>query len=417
MTTISRTRIDADLLIPGSGPPIAGGCVVLDNDVIAYAGPAADAPVTGDSTARLRVRTVMPGMWDCHCHFFGIVAADLVRLATDPLPLRAMRVGRDAERALMAGITSVREVGGLGVQLAAAVQQGFVRGPEIYAAGSLLSTTGGHGDIHTLPLPVVTTCERFHEIELCDGVPECLRAVRRQLRMGARVIKVCATGGVLSEFDHPEHAQFSHEELVAIVEEAARAERVVAAHCHGKAGIMAAIRAGVRTIEHGTYLDPESARAMADTGTILVPTRFLDAALLADPQSNGLPEYARVKLIECGKRGREGLAHAIDAGVTIAAGTDILTSGDMWGQNGKELAAMVACGLDPLKAIEAATANGPLTVGPQAAHTGRLAAGYVADVIAVDADPVADIAALGEADLVTHVWRAGDLVKSPTAAV
>ena len=257
----------------------------------------------------------------------------------------------------------------------------------------------------------MSSCERLHDLELCDGVPECLRGVRRQLRRGARVIKVCASGGVLSEVDHPEHAQFSHAELCAIVEEAARAERVVAAHCHGKAGIMAAVRAGVQTVEHGTYLDAESARAMADSGTILVATRFIGEALLAEDSSTALPDFARRKLTETYRRGREAVGHAIDAGVTIAVGTDILTSGDMWGYNGRELGLLVECGLSPVQALPAATATGPLTVGPQASRTGVLQAGFDADVIAVGENPLDDIAVLADSEQISHVWRAGSMVK------
>jgi imidazolonepropionase-like amidohydrolase len=406
------TRIEADILIPGRGAPVVDGCVILRGGVIEYAGRRTAAPPTPDAEPS-RVAAVLPGLWDCHCHLFGLREANLQHLASDEVALRATRIGPDVHRALMAGFTSLREVGGLGVHLARSIAEGTLPGPEIYAAGALLSTTGGHGDIHGLPETFVASCDRFHDLELCDGVPECLRAVRRQLRRGARVIKVCATGGVLSELDHPQHAQFSHEELVAIVSEAARAERVVAAHCHGKAGVMAAVRAGVRTIEHGTYLDAEAAQAMADTGTILVPTRFIGHALLAPDSSVEMPDFARRKLTETYRRGREGVAHAIAAGVTIAAGTDILTSGDHWGNNGRELALLVECGLSTAQAIEAATANGPLTVGPQAALTGQLVAGHVADVIAVSANPLDDVEVLADGSNVTHVWRAGVLAKSP----
>jgi imidazolonepropionase-like amidohydrolase len=153
---------------------------------------------------------------------------------------------------------------------------------------------------------------------------------------------------------------------------------------------------------------------MADTGTILVPTRFIGEALLDESATIGLPEFARRKLTETYRRGREGVAHAIDAGVTIAAGTDILTSGDMWGRNGHELALLVECGLSPIQAIEAATSNGPLTVGPQARRTGQLRAGFDADVVALDANPLDDIAVLGNADAVTHVWQHGTTVKAPS---
>lgn len=402
-------RIRAGLMIPGRGAPVADACVDIDGDRITHVGPASDAaPTTG---AEVSVPVLMPGMWDAHCHFFGITSGDLTNLFLDDRALRATRIVRDAERALMAGITSVREVGGLGVHLQRAIAEGSAVGPEIYAAGGMLSTTGGHGDIHTLPLEVMTASERLGDLVLCDGADGCRRAVREQLRMGARVIKVCASGGVLSRFDDPLHAQFSHEELTAIVEEAARADRVVAAHCHGKAGIMASLRAGVRTIEHGTWLDAESARAMADVGAILVSTRLVGEALLDPASTVPLPDFARETLTRTYRRGAEAIGHALAAGVTFAAGTDLLTSGDLWGRNGREAALLVECGLTPLGAVEAITANGPATVGPQAPDVGIVREGWVADLIALDGDPLDDIAILGESERITHVWKSGRLVK------
>ena len=215
---------------------------------------------------------MLPGLWDCHGHFMGSRVLDLARLPQEPTALRAARSARDLTNALNAGITSVREVGGLGVYLAQAVREGVLDGPSIYAAGAVLSTTGGHGDLHSYPLSWVEDFGRYDgTFRLADGTSECMRAVREQLRRGAAVIKVCASGGVLSEVDHPVHQQFTDAELRAIVEVAGLADRVVAAHCHGKPGIMAALRAGVATIEHGTYLDEEACDAMRETGTILVP--------------------------------------------------------------------------------------------------------------------------------------------------
>ena len=201
--------------------------------------PAADGPIT-------RVPTVMPGLWDCHAHFLGVLSMDLSTIAHEPKTLLAARSVRAAADVLNAGFTSVREVGGDGVFLARAIAEGTIDGPTIYGAGSIMSPTGGHADLHSYPIEAVLDYSA-HEgaVQLCDGVPECLKAVRLQLRKNARVIKVCASGGVLSELDHPIHQQFSAEELRAIVEEAGRAERVVAAHCHGKPGIMAALEAGV----------------------------------------------------------------------------------------------------------------------------------------------------------------------------
>lgn len=403
-------RIEASVLIRGDGSAVDDAVVAIDAGVVSYAGPSASAPPTPEA-AVVSARAVMPGMWDAHCHFFGIRRPNLEALVTDSVMVRSMRATRDARRALQAGFTSVREVGGLGVYLARAIAEGYVEGPNVYAAGAILSTTGGHGDIHSIPEEWIHG--GIDDLELCDGPDECRKAVRRQLRKGARVIKVCASGGVLSEYDDPQHQQFTHDELTAIVDEATQAERVVAAHCHGKAGIMAAVRAGVKTIEHGTYLDHEAATAMADSGTILVATRFVGAELLSQPPESGLAEFARHKLTETFRRGREAVQAALEADVTIAVGTDILTSDDQWGRNGRELSLLVECGMSPDQAIVAATAVGPMTVGPQAAGSGTLEEGMPADVIALSADPRQQIEILADEHKVTHVWKGGTLVKTP----
>ena len=411
MTTPATThRIETSLLIRGDGSALDDAVVLVDGATMTYAGPAATAPPSPGATVTA-VPVVMPGMWDAHCHFFGIERPNLEALVTDSVMVRSMRVTRDARRALHAGFTSVREVGGLGVYLGRAIAEGYVDGPEVYAAGAILSTTGGHGDIHSVPEEWIH--DRIDDLELCDGPDQCRKAVRRQLRKGARVIKVCASGGVLSQYDDPQHQQSTHEELAAIVDEAALADRIVAAHCHGKAGIMAALRAGVKTIEHGTYLDREAATAMADTGAILVATRFVGAELLSQPPERGLAHFARLKLTETFRRGREAVQAALDAGVTIAAGTDILTSDDQWGSNGRELSHLVECGMTPDQAIVAATSVGPSTVGPQAAGSGTLHEGEPADLIALTGDPRSRIEILAEADAVTHVWKGGAMVKSP----
>ncbi len=408
-------RIEAEVLVPGRGQPIEHGCVLIDGDKITFAGAAVDAPRTPGVDLH-RVPAVMPGLWDCHGHFAGCGVLDVAALATTPAPLAAMRVVNDAGAALEAGFTSVREVGGFGVYLTRAVDEGTVTGPSVFGAGAILSMTGGHGDIHKYPSSWVhDLCGSHGVMSLCDGVPECLKAVREQLRRGARLIKICASGGVLSELDDPVHQQFSTEELHAIVSEAGRAERVVAAHCHGKAGIVAALEAGVRTIEHGTYLDDESADMMRELGAILVPTRLIVNELLRSGRENGLAEYAYQKALAIADRHAEAMALAYEKGVTIALGTDVVTTGAdrpaHWGQNAGELPLLVAAGMTPLEAIEAATATGPLTLGPQAPQSGRLAAGYDADVIAITSDPVADLGVLLDPRNVTHVWKAGRLVK------
>lgn len=406
-------RIEAELLLPGSGEPVPDGVVVIDGRLISYAGPAQEAPETPGATVH-RTETVMPGMWDCHGHFLGVRTLDLGNLPLDPVQLRAARCARDLQSALDAGITSVREVGGLGVHLARAVTEGVLDGPAIYAAGSILSTTGGHGDLHSYPLPWISDYGHHGgELRLADGEAECMRATREQLRRNARLIKVCASGGVLSEIDDPIHQQFTVAELRVIVEVAGMADRIVAAHCHGKPGIMAAIEAGVRTIEHGTYLDDEACDAMRETGTILVPTRSIVEDILAN--LSAVPDYAAAKLTALAQTHADAVARAIEHGVTIAMGTDIALTGpdrpNAWGSNGAEVMYLVKLGMTPLQAIEAATSTGPLTLGPQAPRNGRLEAGYDADVITVGADPRTDISALARPEHITAVWTAGRRVK------
>jgi imidazolonepropionase-like amidohydrolase len=406
-------RITADLLIPGSGDPVRDGVVVLDGVQISYAGPAAGAPDT-PGAAVCHAATVMPGLWDCHGHFMGSRVFDLGQLPKEPLALRGARSARDLRAALDAGVTSVREVGGLGVYLARAVAEGVLDGPAIYGAGSVLSTTGGHGDLHAYPLAWMHDFAlRDAEFRLADGNDECIRAVREQLRRNAKLIKVCASGGVLSEVDHPVHQQYTTAELRAIVEVAGMAERVVAAHCHGKPGIMAALEAGVRTIEHGTYLDDECCDAMRETGAILVPTRTIIEDMLT--HLDAVPDYAAAKVVAIADVHAKAMVNAMARGVTIAAGTDIGLTGpdrpNSWGMNGAELVHLVTLGMTPLQAIEAATATAPLTLGPQAPRSGRLEGGYDADVITLDADPLAGISVLADPGHVTGVWTAGRRVK------
>jgi imidazolonepropionase-like amidohydrolase len=406
------TRIVAALAIPGRGEPFEDAVVVWDDSTITFAGPAADAPKAESDDVTVEVPVVMPGLWDCHAHFLGMETADLQRLALTSVVTTTARSTADAARTLMGGVTTVRDVGGNGLQLAAAIDEGAIPGPNIHGAGSILSTTGGHADVHSLPLDWV------HQIEgvaglgiICDGVPEVLRAVRTNLRANARLIKVCASGGVVSEVDHPIHQQFSDEELRAIVGEAERADRLVAAHCHGKPGIMAALRAGVRTIEHGSYLDEEAADLMVETGAILVPTRFVIDQLLET--ADQLPGYVYEKAMVVADHHGTAMKIAVAKGVKIAAGCDIFVSGDTYGRNGSEIRNLIDAGLTDLEAIEAATARAPETLGPQAPRSGRLEVGFDADVIALEASPLDDRSVWGEPDRVTHVWKGGVAQKAP----
>jgi imidazolonepropionase-like amidohydrolase len=410
-------RIDAALVIPGVGDPIRDATVLIDDAVIAYVGPSARAPVLtagaperGDA-GTTHVGVLMPGFWDSHAHFLGLPQADLASYSKTTTAQAAARATVDLGTALSAGFTSVRELGGLGLQINPAIDDGTVLGPRVYGAGAILSPTGGHGDIHSLPVDWMgDPAFAGHDVfALADGIPACLRAVRLQLRQGAKVIKVCASGGVLSELDHPLHQQFSEEELRAIVEEAGRADRVVAAHCHGKAGIVAALRAGARTIEHGTYLDREAIDLMLERDAILVPTRFVIEGFLT--MRDQLPVHAFDKLARIADRHAEAVTLAIEAGITIAAGSDWSVSGPGGEERSREAVYLMNLGLTPLAAVAAITANGPLTVGPQARASGQLEPGYDADMIALDRDPLTDRSAWGDPRRVAQVWKAGRPVR------
>ncbi|MGQ0847672.1 MAG: metal-dependent hydrolase family protein [Actinomycetota bacterium] len=388
--------------------------MIAEGAIITYAGPARSAPTTPGADV-FEVPALMPGIWDCHAHLFGSPAWNLEGTAFIPPAAAGARATVDLGRYLDAGITSVREVGGYGVELAAVVSEGSIRGPSIYGAGAVLSTTGGHADIHSIPLDVYEGTSGRGRIvgRLADGPSECVKAVREQLRLGARVIKICASGGVMSEVDHPIHQQFSDEELKAIVDEAARADRVVAAHCHGKPGIMAALRAGVKTIEHGSYLDEEAADLMLDTGALLVSTRFIVEELLGLEEH--IPAYAYKKITGLADQHAQAMKIAVAAGVKMAMGTDIFASGPIhghrYGQATREVRHLIDAGLTPLLAIEAATVHGPETLGPQAPRSGLLADGYDADAIAFDSSPLNDLSVWGDANRVTHVWQGGRRVK------
>ncbi|MGF1617103.1 MAG: amidohydrolase family protein [Acidimicrobiia bacterium] len=410
---MTTTRIDAGKLIPGRGEPISNGTVVLDDNRISYVGPTDGAPQVSEGDI-LSTDTVMPGMWECHGHFLGLLTANFDEMSGLRPQMAAMRVTHDARNVLDAGFTSVREMGGYGTFLGRSIDEGWVVGPNVYGSGAMLSQTGGHGDFHGMPLEKARSLVQAHwgEDNICDGPDECRAAVRRMLRLGAKVIKIHASGGVMSELDDPILPQFSREELEAIVDEATRMGRLVGAHCHGSRGIIAALEAGVKTIEHGTYLNEEAAELMVAKEATLVPTRFIVEYLMSEGSKKGMPEYARRKGEEAAKKHSEAVSLAIDKGVRIALGTDIWATG-MWGRNAEELALMVKDGMTNLQAIEAATANGPETLGPQAPESGQLVEGYDADVICVSGDPTEDVSILADAANVTHVFKGGIAYKQP----
>lgn len=306
----------------------------------------------------------------------------------------------------------------MGCEIAKAINEGELVGPNIYSSGACISQTAGHGDVFSMPAGVVyqnlgvsqASPGHFGTSVSCivDGVDECRRAVRLQIRRGAKTIKVLASGGVASRDDDVRCAQFSDEELKVIVEEAARQGRNVAAHVHAKAGILAAVKAGVKTVEHLSFADPECIALIKEKGVICVPTRWVVEYLLSTG-GEGLPPSSWEKAKLAGSHHLAAYKMAIKAGCIIAMGTDTPP-----GVNAAvELEYAVEAGLSNLEAIKAATVNGALTVGVQAPKTGQLKVGYEADILGLTANPVDDVRILQNKTNIKWVWKGGKIYKGP----
>ena len=418
-SSASLHAIHTKLLIPGHGEPSKDMTVIIKGSHIHAVTPTSSfrAHNASSSISSDTVPILLPGLWDCHVHYFGKTRYSAEEIVLTPPALAGARIAVDAMRTLNAGFTSVREVGGYGAELARGISEGQLVGPNIYPSVTMMSPTAGHGDAHNMPEAWVhDAIERGTPLRVVDGVAECRKAVRQCIRRGAKVIKVAGTGGVMSSIDDPHHAEFAMEELEAMVEEAERAERIVAAHCHGKAGIMQCLKAGVKTIEHGTYLDEEVCDLMKEKGAILVATRTIVANAVNHPELLNPESYQ--KILETAKYHGKAYALAVKKGVSIALGTDLgisVPDNDLsHGNDGQELKYAVEAGMTPLEAIEAATARGPLTLGSKMApKSGQIREGFDADVIALSKNPLDEIEVLSKAENVTHVWKGGRIFKRP----
>lgn len=376
--------------------------LVQDGRILAVEDDAGPLPA-GARTFDLGDRTLLPGWIDCHTHLTSDLGEGWIhRAVTETAADAALRGARHARLTLRAGFTTVRDVGAQGfadVALMRAIERGDVEGPRMIPAGHALSITGGHGDV-TGYAPGIA--EQGPEQGVCDGSDECVAAVRHQVKHGARVIKICATAGVLS-WEPPVGAQqFSEEEMRAIVEEAARHGLAVAAHAHGAEGIKAAVRAGVASIEHGSILDQEAFALMKERGTFLVPTTYLADAI----DLGALPPPIRAKAEWVLPRAKQSLSAAISAGVKIAFGTDAAVYPH--GLNAREFAVLVERGMTPVQALQSATVRAAELC--RTPDRGRIAPGLLADLVAVPGDPLADVAATERADF---VMKGGEIVRRP----
>jgi imidazolonepropionase-like amidohydrolase len=371
-----------------------------------------DRPIRSDAaeTIDLGGRTLMPGLIDAHVHVLAVDSA-LARLPDRPVTLLTLQAARVLEGMLERGFTTIRDAGGADGGLAEAVEEGLVRGPRIFPSGMALSQTGGHGDTRPRTQSVVSCacCEGGANLSrIADGVTECRRAARDELRKGATQIKILASGGVASPYDPIWNLQYSEEEMRAIVEEARAWHTYVLAHAYSPEAIGRAIDCGVRSIEHGNLIDPATAEHVAAAGAFVVPTLATYDALHRFGNELGFPEVSMAKLAEVREAGLRSLEILQAAGVKIGWGTDLL--GPMHRYQSREFV-IRAEAMAPFEIIRSATiVNAELL--NRSGEFGVIASGARADLLAIDGNPLADISLLdGQGEHLTHIMKDGVFYK------
>lgn len=389
-------------LIDGSGAsPRVGVDLSLESGRIKAIGVGLEVPA-GAQVIDLGGRTLLPGLIDAHTHMLSEPASSyaegVARGLREGEADRALRGAQNAWKTLAAGFTTVRNVGGslADRSLRDAIAAGRVPGPRMLVANYSIGITGGHCDHTNAAHPEKIAGDPDFRRGIADGPHAARQAVRYQVKHGADLIKICATGGVLSQGDGVGAPQLTLEEMQAIVDEAARAGRKVAAHAHGNQGIVDAVKAGVHSIEHGSILDSKTVALMKKRGVYLVPTTYVGRFVEEAAEQGKLSADSAHKAREIAPQMRSSFALAYRGGVKIALGSDagVFPHGD----NARELVEMVRLGMKPMDALVAATSGAAQLLG--LADVGLVIEGMHADLVAVDGDPLADIGVVGRPALV-----------------
>jgi imidazolonepropionase-like amidohydrolase len=398
-----RLLITNATLIDGrGGPPRAEAAVLVEGELIAWAGPGSQAPDAEAILVDAGALPLLPGLVDCHVHLCHDAPLDLFAQARDDsVPIATLRAAANARAHLAAGTTTVRDcgaAGGVAIELAKAIERGMVPGPRVQPAGLLVTMTGGHG--------------HFIGRE-ADGPDEVRKAVRQSLKDGAQVVKVMATGGVLTPGVEPTQTAFTMDELRAAAEEAHNAGKRTSCHAIGNQGIKNALRAGIDSIEHGFYLDDEAIELFLETGAYLVPTLVAVEGIVVNGTAAGIPDWVVRKAESESGHHRESFEKAVAAGVRIASGTDAGTPFNPHGNLPRELELMVEFGMPTAQALVATTASAAANLGLEA-ERGTIEAGKRADLVLLGSDPLADIGAVRDVRL---VLRDGRVVHGDAAAL
>jgi imidazolonepropionase-like amidohydrolase len=404
MTSSTRTVIrPGRLLDVVTGELRADRAVVVEDHRIAAVVAAADAPAEGPVFVDLPGRTLLPGLIDCHAHLIGEPddGRGYIELLARTGAQEALSGVRNARDTLRAGFTTVRDVGTfrafVDVALRDAIDAGWVTGPRMRVAGAFVTCSGGGGDITGLAPDVDAVVPYELRVGVVDSVDDVRRAVRRILHGGADLVKLIATGAVMTPGGVPGAPELTEEQIRAAVEEASLSGADVAAHAHGAEGIKRAVRGGVRSIEHGSLMDDEAIQMMADAGTFLVADVYNGDYITEVGREQGWRADVLRKTEETTQTQREGFAKCLAAGVRIAYGTD---SGIYpHGLNARQFAYQVRCGQPPLEAIQSATLQAAELIRWDD-RVGRIEPGYFADVVAVDGNPLQDIRVLEDVGFV-----------------
>jgi imidazolonepropionase-like amidohydrolase len=392
------------------GESVEGRAVVIEGDRIADLVSAADVP-DGPRLIRLAGSTLLPGLMDMHSHLIGLqdTGHGYASLLTRSGAQEAMTGVKNARDTLMAGFTTVRDIGTFraftDLALRDAIEAGWVPGPRMMCAGAYVTCPGGGGDLTGLPPDVDAVVPRELRFGVTSGVDQMRTNVRQILRYGADFIKVLATGAVLTSGTNPGVPEFTEDEIRAAVEESELADTFVAAHAHGAEGIKRAVRAGVRSIEHGSLMDDEAVELMAERGTYLVADMYDGDYMLEEGPGLGYTDEVLRKTRMTNDAQRDGFAKCVKAGVRIANGTDSGIAPHGW--NAKNLAFYVRFGLTSMQAIQSATRWAAELIRWEH-RVGTVQPGLLADLIAVPSDPADDVSILED---VPFVMKGGAVVK------